>query len=389
MNSDVIKNLFFMCLFLIYLYLPTVYVSAVFLQTRNDENTKLLVREGMSFALIRNLPAKKDLFQNWMDASLRFRNWMVKNFNYAYWRHLDLSIYPQQVIAGKNGWLFAGGKIFEEYAGKLKFSSAELDQWMSVMEARQKWLEGNGIRFYIILVPTKYHVYPEHLPFWVIKAEQTAIDQLRSRLDSSSLHYYDGLEVLLENKAKHLVYTMNDIHWTDSGAWFVFEGVKNDLKGLFPGSTSWPAISISGYDTIQESEWFCGLSRNILKIDNMVPCLWEAPHLEGVSNYAFSGKDAGKFEGKNNYDLRIWPNNTAVTVHNNNSINNGIKAFVIGNSFTGAISRYFNRLFYETSYDFIYRTNGENFKKKVDEVRPDIVIYITHYGTIKDQVYLW
>ena len=353
MNFIVLRKILFIGLFFFYLALPTVYIANSLVQTYDDEVTQLFVKEGVSRPYFQNLEKKKNLFQDWMDASLGIRNSIIKNFNYAYWRYLGLSIYPAEVNAGKDGWFFQGKASFEQYTGKRLFSPRELENWIEVMEARQKWLAGQGIHFYIIFAPTKYFVYPEKLAFWVRKAQYTSVDQLFDRLGKSTLHYYDGLEAVLDKKNEHRVYTTADIiHWTDSGAWFVFEEAAKEIKKFFPESLTWPDILHSGYRKYVIGKNFCGMARKLLKFDDMVPCPWETPVLEGGNNYEFTGKDAWKFKGRENRDMSIWPNNTTVTVHNLDG-NNGVKALVLGHSFVGSISRYFNRMFSEVSYDFV------------------------------------
>jgi hypothetical protein len=382
------RSVLFLGFFCAYLLVPTCYVAWVFVKTRDAESTRLLAGQVGTFSLPGGVAALNSHFQDWMDNSLFFRNWIIRNVNYAYWQYLDLSSYPEDVIVGKEGWLFGGGMIFSEFSGKMKFSPEGIGRWIEVMEARRKWLASQGSHFYLILVPTRYYIYPDLLPFWVKKGGQTAIDQVKERLKSGGIRYYDGYERLQREKDSHQVYTLYDIHWTDSGAWFAFEDVANDIKNIFPENVAWPDIEVSGYDyeSEYENKWFCGLTRNILKISDMTSCPWETPRLAGGVSYAFSGKDRWKFDGKESYDVRVWPNNTTVTISNNGN-HSGIKALVIGNSFTGAISRYLNRYFYKVSYDYIPRVNGDKFKQKVLEERPDIVIYITHYGAIMESIY--
>lgn len=377
----------FICLFSIYLVLPTVYVATSFIRTYHEESTRLLVQEGLTRPYFRNMAKKTNLFQDWMDASLNFRNRIVRNVNYGYWRTLGLSIYPLEVNAGKDGWFFQGKKSFTQYTGKRLLASDELDNWFEVMEARRKWLEKKGIQFYIILAPTKYYVYPEKLPFWIKKGEYTSADQLFARLPESSLRYYDGLDIVLKNKPKHRVYTTADIHWTESGAWFVFAEVEKRLKELFPDSVQWPDIAVDQHNKLSLRSSFCNLQRKLLKFSTKIACPWERPVLQGENSYTYTGKDAWQLEGWEDTDVNIWPNNTTVTVRNLDNMS-GTKALVIGNSFVGAISKYLNRLFSEVSYEYIYRANGTSFFKKVAREQPDIVIIVIHYSQITDPVHL-
>ena len=125
----------------------------------------------------------------------------------------------QQVVLGRDAWLYFGGEL-ADYRGA-ELTERALDDIAWNLSMVQKYLAAHGARLVLAIAPNKSTLYPEHMPAWEIaSAEPHAMERLLPYLDARGVPYADLLGVLRQAKATTAepLYYLSDSHWNDTGA---------------------------------------------------------------------------------------------------------------------------------------------------------------------------
>ena len=103
-------------------------------------------------------------FQAYFNDHFGFRNALIR-FNYLIKQKL-LGVSPStQVNIGKQGWLYynAEGSV-EDYRGISHLDEDKLQRLCFTFDLKRKWLELQGIKYLLVIVPNKETIYPEYFP---------------------------------------------------------------------------------------------------------------------------------------------------------------------------------------------------------------------------------
>jgi hypothetical protein len=132
-------------------------------------------------------------------------------------------------------------------------SDAEVTHWVRTLEARQEWLQARGIAYYVVLVPAKGSVYPEHLPDWIRAAARPGarpIEQLSTALRTrSSIPTLDLRPALCRKGTPDTHYHRLDTHWNALGA---YVGYQTTTRWL---AASWPALTPIPPESFDRVTW--------------------------------------------------------------------------------------------------------------------------------------
>lgn len=130
-------------------------------------------------------------------------------------------------LFGNNGYLFHqnqnDGTSLHDYIGDNHFSQKELESIAANLENEKKWVEQNGSKFVLLLIPNKETVFPEYMPSY-IKREETVtredqlVEYLRENTDIEVIYAKDSL---MSNKDKFPIYYKTDTHANMVGSLFV------------------------------------------------------------------------------------------------------------------------------------------------------------------------
>ncbi len=149
-----------------------------------------------------------------------------------------------QVVIGKEGWLFFG-ETLADYVG-VTMTDSELDQIASKLAEVCDYIERQGKQPLIVIVPNKNQIYPEYMPMrFGGRAGQSNLTLLQERLWQGGVPYVDAYRALLEGKAQDEMYLHEDTHWNNTGARLVL----NEIYAAY-GLTD--HYELSGYQ-IEES----------------------------------------------------------------------------------------------------------------------------------------
>ncbi len=158
---------------------------------------------------------------------------------------LGISTNPQQVIIGREGWLYLGDKYGETVSvGRRGQTASEIaigQKIGAVAMEWEAWLTDHGVKLYrVMIAPNKESIYPEHLPVWAKPVLPSATDALIA--GTGSLRYVDLRPPLQAAKPMHLdpVYYKTDTHWNFLGAGIAFRAFAQHVGRAVP-ELRWPS----------------------------------------------------------------------------------------------------------------------------------------------------
>jgi hypothetical protein len=151
---------------------------------------------------------------------------------------IGVSAIPSMVM-GKDGWFFlrTDADVLDQVRGLNRFTDDELDDWIDLMEAQQRWVESQGATFIILVAPNQHTIYPEYLPSYVNRVwPETRLDQLMRRLGErgSSLIVVDPRPDLWTAKQQAMLYHKYEAHWNALGAFIGYSAVMREAKKRVP-----------------------------------------------------------------------------------------------------------------------------------------------------------
>jgi hypothetical protein len=144
------------------------------------------------------------------------------------------------VIVGGGHWLFFNSKgEIEAYRCSQPFAQQDLVEWTEALRQRQAWLAQRGIRYLLVVAPSKAAVYSEYLP--------RALKQVHPRGRLEQWEDYlagQGLGELLLNlrpavcqaKAQHPTFYRTDTHWNEFGGFVGYRELLLRLVRWFPAA---------------------------------------------------------------------------------------------------------------------------------------------------------
>lgn len=211
------------------------------------------------------------------------------------------------MILGKNGWMFykADG-VIDDYRGINHFSNEELEKIKTNLEERKKWLEGQGIEYYIMVAPNKHTIYSEYLPSNIVKYNQESrLDQLIKYLSKNSeIKIVDVRSALLNNKSQYILYKKNDTHWNSMGAFLAYE----EMAKIFESdSIITVPVKLNNYSIKEEISG--GDLANMLSMNNILL----DKHLKLVPNFKSKVVDV-------EVNRELFPNPNRLVVKENTSL---------------------------------------------------------------------
>ncbi|MBN2880906.1 hypothetical protein JXM83_02530, partial [Candidatus Woesearchaeota archaeon] len=142
-----------------------------------------------------------------------------------------------KIIVGKEGWFYLNNPELEAHLPDSLYTEYQLSLILSNLEERKNYVEENGGKFYFIIVPSKYSVYPEFLhPRFTNYSGITKRIQLVDYLKKKTVKYcVDLTDTLLNHKNSGLkMFYKTDNHWTPYGAFFGTNAILQRIKFDIP-----------------------------------------------------------------------------------------------------------------------------------------------------------
>ncbi len=370
-----------------YRFLPVVFVilliipgiNSIFKIVSDSENLENRKLSELPEFIVARLDPFPNAYEDYYNDHFFMRNLMNSLWSEFSIKYLKKSPSPKSII-GKNGWLYMTESELDSYLAKNLFTAQQLDSFVNEIKKRVNYLSSVGTKYYFVVAPTKYSIYPEYLPsLYQVKKRFTRTDQIINALSNiRDVNIIDLRKSLLKHKQEYEVFRRTDNHWNSFGAYFAYCDIINKIRIDFPDVI--PAYPLDSFN-IESLDVKGG---NIATIINGEYIFREKhqPKIEFIHPKVFTGKSRGYPVIKGfayPWEYEIVDTSTLKTVP---------KALIIRDSFGGALRPFLSSNFSESVYIFDawqYKLN----KAIVDNEKPDIFIQLTlecHYHNILDHI---
>ena len=200
-----------------------------------EEKRKLAEQPVLNPSFLDPFPKDYERYYNdhfhWRNGLIRLKN----QINYYTFKQSNL---PNEVLVGKEDWLFKSGFQLDIYTGKFQFSERELEGIAEELKRRKSLVEAAGGKYYLCIPPQKHSIYPEFLPNTVQRFNaQTCTEQLIDYLSANTdISYIDLFGPIRKRKEKtdSLLYHVTDHHWNDITALIAANEILRHLRRDFP-----------------------------------------------------------------------------------------------------------------------------------------------------------
>ncbi|WP_323007064.1 alginate O-acetyltransferase AlgX-related protein [Pseudorhodobacter sp.] len=288
----------------------------------------------------------------------------------------EISVKPNVVVAGKQGFLFLGNdsdRVIDKTIGIFRQPRQTIDAWTQSVARLRDFAKSNGAEFAMIIAPNKHSIYPEFLPTRYVPAKTNVTDDFLTSAAETGLSVLDLRPILRTHKADGPLYYRTDTHWTHIGAAIAHENTMAHLER----QTGWVlerptyiqhAIKVGSGD----------LAR-LLKITSS----FDAEH-EADSNYDFGASSICQGQINTATDEQtscepthfgdIWVNSSALIVTRVPDAPNPQSVLALCDSFCTATSSLLN-----ASFQTVYRIPWANLSEtelrdEIKRLSPDIVM---------------
>jgi hypothetical protein len=129
----------------------------------------------------------------------------------------------EQIILGREGWLFFS-ETLPDYLGE----TTDIAQAAETIKAYSDELKAHGIGFTFLCAPNKNSIYPEFMPYYT-KQGDNSLPKLNQTLTDMGVDVVDAYTLLLNSKARGLLYHKTDSHWNALGAALVYRELMAHL----------------------------------------------------------------------------------------------------------------------------------------------------------------
>lgn len=148
---------------------------------------------------------------------------------------------PSPLLArGRGDWVFwDGGGALDEWRGARPLPAGTARAWRALLEDRRAFLAERGVPYLVVFVPSKPHLYPEHLPRGVERRGPSRLEQVLAELAGSTLEVLDlraalGAARAADEGADTAFYRLG-MHWTARGGQAAAEAIVARLGPGVPG----------------------------------------------------------------------------------------------------------------------------------------------------------
>jgi hypothetical protein len=274
------------------------------------------------------------------------KNILLKNYVHFKTKTLEEHTLLNQVIKGKNGWLYLGNNYnnsLNNAFGNDAFTAQENKTIINNLKNIKTYLDTKDIPFYFIIAPDKNQIYPEYLPFQLDKKETKATKLIKQIKDQTTINCFSLHNSLMANKQNSELYYKTDSHWNSYGAYVGYTEIMKEINR----NNTFKIESIDDYIITKMANFNGDLSRMLL-----------------------SDKKVDQITFKRKKELDIEVINYSVPIkHYKNSKGKG-KLMIYKDSFTNALTPFLNNTFNEVMYVRDINLNT----KLIESFKPDMII---------------
>ena len=274
-------------------------------------------------------------------------------------------------IKGRGGWAFftdLQAKDFSQAVGRERQGRREVARWNAYLSAMQSAVQAHGGRFYVMIAPAKWDVYPDRLPAWARDLRgTTSLDHLMA--EHPELPFIDVRPAL--RAAKEPTYSPLNSHWTDYGGYVAWKAATRCLRADgAPAAVDVPKIS--GVERVDDLNEFSADGLALPAKPQWTRPVPAAPHPPTTTESIDSGRAIDVQPG-NVVDMLQLPVRTRTT-----DAQSSKTLLVLRDSTGSALSPWWSTSFARTvQYQHSVGGTGASLDVAglVEEVRPDIMIF--------------
>ena len=188
------------------------------------------------------------------DSSFWGRGSLVKLYIHVFRDLFGISPLPQKLVLGKNGWVYlADYGAMDDCRNVYPFSEQQLRKLSESLGNLCRNLKGKNIAMYIMVVPDKHSIYPEHLPDYVTKVHPfSRLDLLSEELKQhTSVRFLNLTDGLIRAKSDAALYYKLESHWNDYGSYVGYHLLLTDMQREFPQIPLLPLSDCNLHDGIE------------------------------------------------------------------------------------------------------------------------------------------
>ena len=301
--------------------------------------------------------------------------------SFTAYKLFDKSIFPHNVVTGKDGFLFLGNsyaEVLNKTNGKFQTTDIEIEQFLKKLLRLQQWYENQGIQFVIAIAPNKHTIYKEELPNWINYDGPTITDKIVEKNKKYGVHLLDLREPLLNAKKDEtrFLYQKTDTHWNMLGASVGYEAVIDYMNEQFALNIPKSVYSI----TYHKEENHVGDLATFLKQDQLLYI-----QDKNVFSYNFSDNQTmchGKINNKTGKVHKCKNKSNPIMAINwqpqyiiNDRMHSSKKLLFLGDSFATNPSQLYNESFH-IIWKFHYaKFTGKRLKFFLKKHKPDVVLF--------------
>lgn len=357
-------------LFLSALFLLTIFSPLVIMKLSEPKEVSHLEKRKLApkpeLALAVKSPQEfTAALESYFSDHFGLREEFVQFYNAFYIYLLGIST-SENVLIGKDHWLYFTYDALKDFAGQKPLSQSTLVHRKTILEERQQWLAEHGIHYLFLPVPNKLEIYPEYLPNRIQRLrKQTNYEQLMEHLAKPPAFtgVLDLRPVMLEGKKDHLIYNTTDTHWNSAGAVDAYQAIIEHVRHRWFPSMN-PPLTKEQFTPVKEK-----LSGNLTNYIN-------AAHLFQEDVIIYHDKKFGNTISFKQWDNYVQPHAKEKHLRKGyffaaeNPEATG-KAIFISDSFGGWMKEYFPEHFAKTI--FVRDARFEDVTDLILQEKPDIV----------------
>jgi hypothetical protein len=235
-----------------------------------DEKRKLsgLPVLKWDYQSIRTFPAG---FEKFLNDRFAYRKQLVTALSYIKYNGFQVSS-SGNVVIGKNGWLYlSDSDDYYTMRHSPLYAPSEIHEMGRALEARRRWLAKRGIKYVVIVAPSKCTIYPENIDESQAPVnKESRFDQLYSELKNhTQVRTVDLRPTLLSLKKTapwQPIYFKTDSHWNFEGGFFATEKIIDSLRDWFPNLETIPFSDTK----LSETEMQNGDLAGMLGLENIL-----------------------------------------------------------------------------------------------------------------------
>lgn len=299
--------------------------------------------------------------------------------NYAAYKLMNISLDPDSVVAGEDGFLFLGNKhanILHKTRGVFRPELNKVNKWVGEIKKLQQWYEGRGIKFVMVVAPNKHSIYADKLPAWSPSVFPNITDDVVSVAKKLDVNFLDLRPKLIGSKDRNeILYYKKGSHWNALGASIGYEKTIDFINAEYKLNLNKSKYSIVDGDkgrdrTLLKMLKFSRFFANDFDNEYVFEFLKNNTVCHGNIN-----KETGKLKACVEKNNPIMSTNHQPQYMVNNASQNKHKLLLICDSFGSAHSQIYNDTF-RTIWKWHYsHMNGNFMADFVRKNKPDIVIY--------------